>query len=302
MRKVKIVENHTDMGRIKRYWDALYRSGDRPYTLFQSFTFNLIAARVFSDRERPYVVVAESDNGTAIIPACIRKASLSLLGEELFDYRDVLADDGDALEHAWREVDRLHLPMTVKATRGEIDWAQSRPFTTAPFLPRGEKVRRIKSVERNLRLLHERGCVLMEIQESDKAQFVRRMYMLKARQRSGSLFIDPLRVEAVAALSESDLARVHALKHDEDIVAAALTFTDGSTCRFYGTYYDPRWAVFSPGICLLCRLIQLAQEQNLDFDLMTGEQSYKLRLASGVVPLFTAHRAASAMHEAVTAA
>src|SRR4051812_351733 len=258
---------------------------------------------MFADRERPYVVVAESDSGAAIIPACIRDGSVSFLGEELFDYRDVLANDADCLYQAWMAIDALGLPVSVKATRREVDWGENQPFAGAPFRPRTSSLARNKKMERNLTLLSQRSCVFTQIDDREKAAFVRRMYMLKGQQPSGSLFVDPLRAEAVVAMSALVPSAIYALIYGDDIVAASLIFRDGFTCRFYGIYYDPHWAAFSPGICLLYRLVKEAQSQNLDFDFMTGEQPYKLRFATESVPLFIAKRRASHdVREAATAA
>jgi CelD/BcsL family acetyltransferase involved in cellulose biosynthesis len=119
-------------------------------------------------------------------------------------------------------------------------------------------------------------------------QIVRRMYELKARHESGSLFRDPLRIDAVVEMAASAPTAVFTIEHDGELVAAVLTFIDGNVCRFYGIYYDERWAKCSPGVSLLYRVIERAQARGLDFDLMTGEQSYKMRFASEVVPLYIA--------------
>jgi CelD/BcsL family acetyltransferase involved in cellulose biosynthesis len=115
------------------------------------------------------------------------------------------------------------------------------------------------------------------------------MYELKGRQASGSLFRDPLRIEVVAQMAATADTEVFTIDKDGDLVTAVLTFIDGDVCRFYGTYYDGRWAMYSPGVSLLYRVIQQAQARGLDFDLMTGEQAYKMRFASEVVPLYTVH-------------
>jgi CelD/BcsL family acetyltransferase involved in cellulose biosynthesis len=52
--------------------------------------------------------------------------------------------------------------------------------------------------------------------------------------------------------------------------------------------------VFSPGVTLLYRVIRHAQRRDLDFDFMTGEQPYKMRFATEVVPLYIAERRAAA--------
>lgn len=304
-------------------------------TLFQSYAWNEIAARVFAERERPYIVVAESDSGAAIIPACVRRDSTSLLGEELFDYRDVIAAGDEAvLEVAWGKLGELGLPLEVKAVRGERSWAEMRAFAGAPWLARSVPVGKNKALERNLRLLAKRGCVIgsgnrlatladalpldfasppataslgvtiekellavkskgvlrsAQDDSSNLLKLVRRMYELKGRQENGSLFRDPLRIEAVVQMAARATTEIFTIVKDDELVAAVLTFIDRDVCRFYGTYYDERWAVHSPGVSLLYRVIQQVQARGLDFDLMTGEQPYKMRFASEVVPLYTAH-------------
>jgi hypothetical protein len=317
-------------------------------TLFQSYAWNEIAARIFAERERPYVVVAESDSGVTIIPACVRRESLSLLGEELFDYRDVITTGDPALaEAAWEKVRELGLPFEAKAVRGERPWAEMKPFAGAPYLPRSVPMEKHCKMERNLRLLEKCGCrsghraiesagdrlaslaealpldfaspaaaaplgvtnvngrrsgeaqgiprlalTSFHVARNDKAGvngLVRRMYELKAQRERGSLFRDPLRIEAVVQMAASGPSEVFTIENDGDLVAAILTFIDGDVCRFYGTYYDERWARYSPGTSLLYWVIQRAQARGLDFDFMTGEQPYKMRFASEVVPLYLAH-------------
>ena len=362
MQRVRIIEQADELPQVRELWEECVRAnregtgGKAPglsargrlgaTTLFQSYAWNEIAARVFAERERPYVVVAESDSGAAIIPACVRRDSVSLLGEELFDYRDVIAcGDGAVTEAGWEKVRALRLPLEVRAVRCERDWAQMKPFAGAPYLTASIPIGRNKSLERNLRLLRERGCesghrvigplddrlaALAEALPLDCAspaataplgvtdrsghraigssgdqiriprcpasrddkskhlELVRRMYGLKARHESGSLFRDPLRIEAVAQMTAIAPTELFTLEHDGDLVAAVLTFIDGHVCRFYGTYYDARWARYSPGVSLLYRVIQQVQARGLDFDLMTGEQAYKMRFASEVVPLYIA--------------
>jgi hypothetical protein len=332
-------------------WGELYRcEGKMPsqqpagcgrYTLFQSYAWNEIAARLFAERERPYVVVAESDSGAAIIPACVRRESVSLLGEELFDYRDVITvADEELAEAAWEKVKALALPFEVKALRGERPWGDMKSFAGAPYRSCTAALEKHHKLERNLRLLAKQGCEsghrvigpsgdrlaalaealpldcaspaakaplgvtnglkrptagsigVLRCAQDDNSKLlllVRRMYELKARHESGSLFRDPLRIEAVLGMAASAPTELFTIENGGDLVAAVLTFIDGYTCRFYGTYYDARWARYSPGVCLLYRVIQQAQARGLDFDFMTGEQPYKMRFASGVVPLYVAY-------------
>ena len=56
----------------------------------------------------------------AIIPAVRRERELGLIGETLFDYRDVLgAGEPTVLERAWRELAKLGVGLEVTALRGD---------------------------------------------------------------------------------------------------------------------------------------------------------------------------------------
>lgn len=361
MRKLRIIDTADEFPSIRDLWEEVFASSFKTErtstgwkaprlaapgrlcaaTIFQTYAWNEIAARVFAERERPYVVVVESDRGAAIVPACVRRESLSLLGEELFDYRDVMAvGDESLVELGWQTIAELGLPLQAKAVRGERGWAEMKPFAGAPWLPCSVSMEKHYKLEKNLRVLAERGCVLsqglkpspvneayhpaeagcprssatvnasaeerrsdvdeigvLRSAQDDSSELlglVRRMYQLKAQSESGSLFRDPLRIEAVVQMAASAPTEVFTIELEEELVAAILTFIDGDVCRFYGTYYDERWAKFSPGVSLLYRVIQWAQEHGLDFDFMTGEQAYKKRFASEVVPLYIGQVAVAA--------
>src|SRR5882762_4298884 len=91
MRRVIIADSAERMRQLRPSWERLY--SEREQTIFQSYDWNELSARYFSQRESPFVVMAESDSGLAIIPAAINieRKHLTLIGETLFDYRDVLS-------------------------------------------------------------------------------------------------------------------------------------------------------------------------------------------------------------------
>ena len=68
-------------------------------------------------------------------------------------------------------------------------------------------------------------------------------------------------------------------------IAALVTFVDGEVRRFYTTWMNPTWGKHSPGIALLFEATRLTLAEGLDCDYMTGEQPYKLRLATRRIPL-----------------
>jgi hypothetical protein len=117
MLKVETLRTAHELDGLKSRWMWLEKQCD--CTLFQSYELNRRAAKWFAGRETPQVVVAESDSGLAIIPAVRRERELGLIGETLFDYRDVLsAGDPKILEQAWGELALLGVPLEVTALRG----------------------------------------------------------------------------------------------------------------------------------------------------------------------------------------
>ena len=137
MIRTRVIENAAEFESVRGLWEQLAREA----TIFQSFAWSQLAAACFARREQPYVICCESDSGAAIIPAVIRRdGSMSLLGEKLFDYRNILhAGERAVLAQAWRQLCELDRPFQLTALRGEQNrllWqgAQPRPFAHAPCL------------------------------------------------------------------------------------------------------------------------------------------------------------------------
>src|SRR5947209_9141312 len=87
--------------------------------MFQSCDLNALAARTFT-RDQPFVVAAESDSGAAIVPATFSGGALTLIGDCLFDYRDLLSDgDPEALGLAWQALAERNLPFSFLGLRGD---------------------------------------------------------------------------------------------------------------------------------------------------------------------------------------
>src|ERR1019366_6778833 len=117
MLKLETLRSAHELDRVKARW--IWLEKQCAGTLFQSYELNRWAARWFAARETPQVIVAEPDSGMAIIPAVKRERELGLIGETLFDYRNVLsAGDPKVLESAWRYLSIAGLPLEVTALRG----------------------------------------------------------------------------------------------------------------------------------------------------------------------------------------
>lgn len=279
-------------------------------TMFQSHRWNSLAASTFGEREEPYFIFAEDDNGAAILPAVIQLDSrtISFAGETLFDYRDFLAaGDPGVVTAAWQELASLNLPICVTAIRrGEDPIWQRLPkqfFSRAPRVHRREitSEQLVESHSRafsRLRKLERMG--LRITQYAGDSQIVPEIYRLRRAQSTpAGLFHDPLRCDFMIATcrAEGSECEVFALEHGPTLAAALVTFRDCEWRRCYTIFYDQRWARFSPGVSLLFEVTRRSLEQGMNVDLMTGEQPYKMRLAQSAQDLFRVVASAAEMRE-----
>jgi CelD/BcsL family acetyltransferase involved in cellulose biosynthesis len=297
---VHLASSAAELDRLKPLWEFLYAHSSST-TLFQSFAWNRLAATRFAGRAHPSVIVAESDSGAALIPAAMAQNQLTLLGEELFDYRDVLwAGSEDVLQAAWRRLADLQLPLAFTAVRGQAAsgrWSALAPVpfvgapqilcseTSAPAFFAGHS-----RLGRTLRRLAEHGVVLCR-HHGGETDLVAWIYRQKAIQLAGTpdnLFQDPLRVGFMVAACSLDPERceIFAFETAGRTIASLVTFRDGVYRRFYTIWFDPAWAPHSPGTALCFEVTRRSLEEGLDCDYMTGEQPHKTRFATSVVPLF----------------
>ena len=319
MLKVETLRSAQELDRLKARWTWLEQQCQRSqyettlsqsYTLFQSYELNRLAARWFAARESPNVVLAESDSGMAIIPAVRRERELGLIGETLFDYRDVLsAGDPAALEHAWRELARAGLGLEVTALRGERAperWAalNPMPFCNAPITRRGDVTAQQfvachhKSAKASRRLARE-GLRLIR-RETGLRQIGEWIYRRKAEWRGSSenLFLCRRRQDFMLFLIRRGILNCTVWSYetaDREVAAALVTFRHGRTRHFYTIHHDPRWERFSPGQVMIFDVTRESLAEGLDVDFMTGEYPYKNRLATARVPLFRVEASARQM-------
>jgi CelD/BcsL family acetyltransferase involved in cellulose biosynthesis len=270
-------------------------------TLFQSYELNRRAAAWFSARETPHVVVAESGSGMAILPAVRRKRELGLIGETLFDYRDVLsAGDPGVLEDAWRELARLGLPLEVTALRGQQireRWQSLQPmeFCNAPTTRHRDltaeqfAAAHWKSAKASRRLA--RAGFRLVRQEDGLQRIAEWVYRRKAEWsgKSENLFQDRQRQDFMLTIVCDGVCNCTIwcyVNADGEIAGALVTFRHGSCRHFYTIHHDRRWERFSPGQVLIFDVTRESLAEGLDVDFMTGEYPYKNRLATAMVPLF----------------
>jgi CelD/BcsL family acetyltransferase involved in cellulose biosynthesis len=296
--RVILCNSPEDLLQFRPLWESMC-SGDS-YTLFQKFDLNLLAARTFAAREQPVVICAEASYGAAIIPAVISTSQncLRLLGEELFDYRSFLHEgDPGVLQSALATLAEQGLPLKITAVREEDCAAFSgilplSPFCCAPaVLPRDITAEQFAlahtQLDRNLRRLARLGFELHRYR-GDYPGLVRFIYRHKAAQTADSLFRDPARIEFMvnAAALLADRFEVFTLEDDASIAAALVILREERCRRFYTGWFAPQLQRHSPALSLIYEVTRQSLAEGLDCDYMTGEQPYKLRLATSRVPLY----------------
>jgi len=307
--KITICRSAEEMLRIRPLWEELCADGR--YTVFQNFELNLLAAARFAEREAPHLVCAESDGGAAIIPAALRRrdGTIRLLGEALFDYRTFLhAGDDEVLRAALGSLSEFGWPMEIVALRetdhdAVVDELEIVPFAAAP----GVSCAQISAEEfaaahtrlaRNLRRMDRLGFTVRTY-DGANPQLLRSIYAAKAQQDEGSLFHDPERIEFMvsAAGLMPELFEVFTLENGSQLAAALVTLRDGGWRRFYTGWFAAEYEKHSPALALIFEITRQSLVQGLDCDYMTGEQPYKMRLATNSVQLFKVQAASEILAE-----
>jgi CelD/BcsL family acetyltransferase involved in cellulose biosynthesis len=306
--KVECLRSAHELDRVQSRWRWLKAQGD--YTVFQGYEVNRRAADWFAGRESPHVIVAESDSGMAIIPAVRRERELGLIGETLFDYRDVLSSgDSGALEEGWRELARLGLGLEVTALRGEDcrrrwDGVDPTDFCNAPTTRREdisseEFVAAHRKAAKASRRLKREGLRLVRRQR-ELGRLAEWLYRRKAEWSGASenLFYDRQRQDFMLQLVDYHVIDCTIWSYETaygDIVAALVSIEDGRLRHFYTIHHDARWERFSPGQVMIFDVTRESLAEGLDVDFMTGEYPYKNRLATAMVPLFRVQATAGQM-------
>jgi CelD/BcsL family acetyltransferase involved in cellulose biosynthesis len=296
--KITICRSAKEMLGIRPLWEALRAAGK--YTVFQSFDLNLLAADRFAEREEPFVICAESERGAAIVPAVLRRGdgTIRLLGEELFDYRAFLhAGDDEVLRAALGLLAEQGHPMEIVALReGDrgalIDELETVPFAAAP----GVSCAQISAEDfaaahtrlaRNLRRMERLGFELRGY-DGNNPMLLRSIYSAKAEQSESSLFHDSERIEFMvsAAGLMPEVFEVFTMENGGTMAAAVVTLRDGGCRRFYTGWFAAEHEKHSPALALIYEITRRSLAAGLDCDYMTGEQPYKMRLATNSAPLY----------------
>ena len=296
--KITVCRSAEELLWIRPLWEALRAAGK--YTVFQSFDLNLLAADRFAEREEPFVICAEGERGAAIVPAVLRSGdrTVRLLGEELFDYRAFLHEGDDAvLRAALGALSELGCPMEIVALRetdcdAVTDELETAPFAAAPCvncaqISAEEFAAAHTRLARNLRRMERMGFELRGY-DGNNPMLLRSIYSAKAEQSESSLFHDSERIEFMvsAAGLMADAFEVFTLENGGTLAAAVVTLRDGRWRRFYTGWFAPEYEKHSPALALIYEITRRSLADGLDCDYMTGEQPYKMRLATNSARLY----------------
>jgi CelD/BcsL family acetyltransferase involved in cellulose biosynthesis len=297
--KLETLRTEEELDRLKPRWEWLEKQCGG--TLFQNYELNRRAAVWFSNRETPHVIVAESDSGIAIIPAVRREREFGLIGETLFDYRDVLsAGDPKVLEFAWRHLSLMGLPLEVTALRGldaKERWKCLNPteFCNAPTtrcqdISPDEFVAAHKKAAKASRRLAREGLRLIK-RDQELKTVAEWIYRRKAEWTGASenLFADTQRQNFMLSIILDNVLGCNTWSYEDDngnIAAALVTFQHEHHRHFYTIHHDDRWEKLSPGQVLIFDVTRESLKEGLNVDFMTGEYPYKNRLATAFIPLF----------------
>ena len=296
--RINIVTSLRELEKLRPLWESIRKAGRG--TIFQDFDWNLLAAEKFGDRETLLVLSAVSSYGVAIVPAAVRLRdhSLRMLGEELFDYRSCLHDgDEDVLCQALATLAQAGAPLEVVAVRecdrcAPLEDLELAPFTAAPSVNQADTTAEQfaamhNRLGRNLRRFQRQGFEVRAY-NGEHSALLRSIYERKAAHGPNSLFHDPLRAEFMveAARIRANSCEIFTLEAGSQLAAALVTFRDDVVRRFYTCYFCAEFAKLSPSMTLIHEVTRQSLASGLDCDYMTGEQGYKLRLATGSMPLY----------------
>jgi hypothetical protein len=203
-------------------------------------------------------------------------------------------------------------PLEIVALRGSersvvADELNLLPFAAAP----GVSCEQISAesfagahtrLARNLRRMERLGFAL-KTYDGTNPEPLRAIYEAKARQSDTSLFHDSMRIEFLvnAAALMPHVFEIFTLENGDQRAAAVVTLRDGKCRRFYTGWFGIEYEKHSPALSLIYEVTRQSLVEGLDCDYMTGEQGYKMRLATDLVKLFRVRATAAELAAAARA-
>ncbi|MGH9481590.1 MAG: GNAT family N-acetyltransferase [Terriglobales bacterium] len=284
-----------DLAPVAEVWEAAFRA--RPASIFQSFTFARHWAAAF--RQEAAVQVWFCRNPPLVAPLVVREDRLGLIGEGLFDYLDLIGEAPArwlyevaelAQRASWSSAQFTGVPRhSPHGAFWQALGGTSAEYAAAPLRTEGGDVdaehprlaARWDAAGVELRLETElavRRRVLAWL-------FDRKARALAARGERNVLGANEQRWLAAMAENEPGLTELWSLRRGGEILAALLCWRTAAVRYAYTLSYEQRCAALSPGVLLLYAVVRQTMNQRRAFNFLTGDQAFKLRLATDRDPL-----------------
>lgn len=275
-------------------WQAAAAAGNG--TVFQEFAFARHWAQVFSREVELRVWVQAAP--PLVVPLALRHHRLEMAGEGLFDYLDLIGPPADGAQPAaeavarwaWSEACFTGVPATSPHTGfWNALGALPQPFAAAPCRAAGTPLH--GEHQRLAARWHKARVVLrLATGPGDRRHLLAWLLDHKARALAGSdqrSVLGNLEQRWLAAMvqHEPQLSELWALERAGETLAALLCWRNRAVRYGYTLSYDQHAAELSPGILLLFAVLNQTMNEGCSFNLLTGEQPYKLRFATHRDPL-----------------
>lgn len=311
--------------RLREQWNALVQEMERP-EVFYTWEWAVAVAQAYRESMKPLLLLAHEGDilvGVVALAADNAEKEICFLSGNTADYCDFIclpARRAEFLEAVFKELTRLDLPMLRLAnlpadsgTSGILNGAAgkhgylvfSRPAYQCAQIALGSSAERQKLkqgvVKRKafrycLKGLEKTGAVTVDhltqwntiganlprFLEAHVARFRARGRASNLASAERQAFLTGL-AELLSGAGWLVLTR---LLVGDETAAWNYGFQFSGTWFYYQPTFDDRWRQFSPGFCLLTKMVAHACERpDLHrLDLGLGEEGYKERFATGYRP------------------
>lgn len=299
------VYGNPDLSPLQPLWE--HAAGAGAPCVFRSFALARSWARAFAPEIEVRILVAEGV--PVILPFVLRNGQLGLIGEGLFDYQDLCGDPGAftpelqvesrwlASGWKWNRVQITGVPAASPSGDYWNSWAGRQDFASAPRRPAQAPPlpRQHPRYARRWRRAVAMGIRLhCETAPAKRRAVLHWLLERKAEHFGTSNVLQPLACRWLETMveNEPDMAELWSLRSGDEILSALLCWRGVAARSAYTISYDQRAAELSPGVLLLYAVVCRCGEERMDFDFLTGEQSFKQHFATEATRLLRFHGSA----------
>ncbi|HEY7855389.1 MAG TPA: GNAT family N-acetyltransferase [Terriglobales bacterium] len=275
------------MGKIEEVWRRAWSASAGPATVFQTFEFARHWIGTFTQSE---VEIWVHSGSSLVLPLARRNDRVSLVGEGLFDYCDLIGPGADdaVLERAADIMAAGDLKPRATGVRADSPFmdfwrrlGEGAYFSAAPQRPASAGALPPTRVVGRWQRAEQAGVRARE--ETDVRE--RRAvvdWILERKQQHPANMLGALERRWIETVVEHSphLAEVWSLRRGAHIMSGLLCWRYPPTRYCYTVAHDSADAALSPGILLLYFVVNCSMSTGWDVDFLTGEQDFKLRFAT----------------------